>query len=661
MIVSVTITDNREDEIAGAIRSVVDHVDRVLLVDTGVTDRTLERAREVAGSKLHIAKHAWTDDFSAARNTGFKIAESLGADWTLIVDSDERIDFGTVNLRKALKRLREDVVLVESDDGSYPKEKIIRARRGARYIGPAHEALIGKARGTLRGIVFSELPKTNAQLTRKFVRDVQLLEAYIVEHPNDPRWHLYLGMSYEGLGRHELAAAAYEKCVVLRKTGTEAAWSAFKQAEQLCAVGRYGAAVQAAAQGLGADATSAECAWIAADASLKHGFKDRAVAWARMAEAIGHYKGCGQERLYFRHLPALYELPYDVLRSALSHPAQISEAHLNYHSAKRARIRANTRFGDDLDRLGVVRSIPENIRLDAREMLRPGPLNAACPSADAVKIRFTPPNGYLPTNPGICAHDGELWCVVRTVNYSMDGRHYVVHDPNRIVRTENYLGRLKLDGELVAPRLMRDLDSSSRTASQVVGYEDVRLVSVKGRSGDALAGSATTCDRSDHGPRIVRLHLSARGDVKRSDLQPSNQRCEKNWMPLSVDGKFTWIYSLDPTAILPGPLRRCPLALDHLRGGAAISFGSGYLCVAHETIDEPEGRIYLHRFVRLDKKFNVTAVSPAWVFASHGIEFCAGLARVGKKLVISYGIKDREAWIMKVDVKEVEAMKWITP
>lgn len=659
MIVSVTITDNREDEIAGALQSVVDHVDRVLIVDTGITDRTIERAKEVAGPKLAVTAHTWID-FSSARNAGFEAAEMAGADWVLIVDSDERIDFGKTDLRKALRNAREDVLFIESDgDDSYPKEKLVRARRGVRFVGPTHEALIGGSRGLLRDPTFRELPKTAAQLAHKLTRDLQLLGAYSAEHPGDPRWHHYLGMTYEGLGRPEEAAAAYGRCVALRKTGVEAGWSAFKQAEQLCAAERYGAAVQAAARGLGADATSAECAWIAASASLKRGLKDQAVAWARMAASIGYYSGGGAERLYFRHLPALYELPYDVLRSALGHPTQAAEATRDFHATKRARMRASTRFGDDIDRIGVVRSVPEGIRYDAREMLRPDPLRARCPSAEHIRIQFDPPNGYLPTNPSICVHDGALWCVVRTVNYSMDGRHYIVHDPKRIVRTENYLGRLKLDGTFVEPRLMRDFDTSPRAPSQVVGYEDMRLVSVDGR----LTGSATVCDRGAQGPRVARLHLTSKMDVGEVEVQPSNQRCEKNWMPLDVDGEFTWIYSLDPTAILSktGPLRKCPLALDHLRGGAAIPIRSGYLCVAHEAIDEPEGRIYLHRFVKLDKKFNVTAVSPAWVFAGHGIEFCAGLAYFEGRLVLSYGIKDREAWIMKVDVDEVAAMKWITP
>ena len=63
----------------------------------------------------------------------------------------------------------------------------------------------------------------------------------------------------------------------------------------------------------------------------------------------------------------------------------------------------------------------------------------------------------------------------------------------------------------------------------------------------------------------------------------------------------------------------------------------------------------------LDKKFNVTAVSASWVFAHHGIEFCPGLAHRRGQIVLSYGIDDREAWVTRLDAKDVENMRWITP
>ena len=227
------------------------------------------------------------------------------------------------------------------------------------------------------------------------------------------------------------------------------------------------------------------------------------------------------------------------------------------------------------------------------------------------------------------------------------------------MRTENYLGKLKPDGEFVEPRLMADLDTSPRQTSRIVGYEDIRLVSIKATRGNVLAGSATVCDRDASRRQMARLEFDINGDVRRATVQQTNQLHEKNWMPLSVDGEFTWIYSLDPTAVIPGPLRKCPFALEHLRGGAAIPFEDGYLCVAHEVIESDDGRIYLHRFVRLNELFEVASVSPAWIFAHYGIEFCAGLAQIGEEIVLSYGIDDREAWIARMDVKSLEAIDWI--
>ncbi len=662
MIVSVTVTDNREDQIADAIRSVVAHVDRVLIVDTGATDRTIERAREIAGDKLTVTAHRWVD-FSVARNAGLDAAAELGAKWIVIVDSDERVDFGATSLRRTLARTRSDVLLIESDDGFYPKEKILRASAGTRFFGPTHEALIGGSRAILRGTTFRELPKTDEQLDRKYRRDLELLTSFVEEHPNDARWHYYLGVTLEGLDRLEEAAEAYGRCARLRKTGHEGAWASFKQAELLVLLERFEEAIAAAAFGMGANPTFAECPWIAAEAALKLGKSDQAIAWARIAESVGHYKGQITERMFFRYLPALYELPYEILREALPDQAGRERADMDFRAAQLARVRAIDRIGEhDLDWISVSRTVPESNRYEARAILRPPKLSHFCKSARATKIRFEPPGGRIPTNPSVCRHLGETWCVVRAVNYSMSGRHYTVHDPKGVVRTENYLGRLLPNGDLVDPTPMLDLCPSDRFPSQVVGYEDIRLVSIKSKKKSILTGSATVCDRDPEGRRLIaRLHLSSDGDVTRSEVQPSNQLNEKNWMPLSVGGELTWIYSLDPTAILPGPLWESPLALDHLRGGAAIKFGDGYLCVVHEVIDSaPGGRIYLHRFVRLDNRFRVTGVSPSWVFAHHGVEFCAGLTREGSELVLSYGIEDREAWITRVAAEEVEAMKWIT-
>jgi hypothetical protein len=660
VIASVTIADSREREIADAVASVAPHVDRVLLVDTGATDRTVDLAREVAGKKLAVTTHDWVD-FSTARNAALDFARGLSADWVIVVDSDERLHLGAVDLRAELSLARVDVLLVDADDGSYPKEKVIRAAADVRYVGPTHECLVGGTRETLRGVTFSELPKTEEQVRRKCARDVEILTECVSGcEAEDPRWWFYLGLALEGVGDRPGAAKAFGRCAKLRKTGHEAAWAGYKQAEQLHLLGEHAKAIRAAARGLGADPTYAECAWVAAESAAKLGAREQVVAWARIAEAVGRHRGCGVDRPHFRHLPALYELPYDVLRAALPEAPARARADLEYQAALQARLRAVAGIGErDADWVSVSRSTSAAAREAARSMLRPPPIGSSCPSARATRIRFDPPGGRVPMNPSVCWHDGQLWCVVRAVNYSLGkDRQYAVHDPRGVVRSDNYLGVLEPDGRLSDPALMEDFDPADRYPSGIVGYEDVRLVSVDGD----LTASATVCDRDPGGRRLVaRLHIDDDGDVARADVQPSNQLHEKNWMPLSVGGQLTWIYSLDPTAVLPGPLRDCPLALDHLRGGAAIAHEGGYLCVTHEVIYAADGRVYLHRFVRLDADWRVTGVTPAWVFAHHGVEFCAGMARDSDQILLTYGVEDREAWVLRVDVRDVGEMRWISP
>jgi predicted GH43/DUF377 family glycosyl hydrolase len=359
------------------------------------------------------------------------------------------------------------------------------------------------------------------------------------------------------------------------------------------------------------------------------------------------------DRLFLKYLPAFYELPYRVLREALPDEVGRDNAARDFHEAKLARL--GVIDATELEQLSVTREVSAFDRAEARLMLRPRTLTQICPSTRAAPIQFKSPNGWAAMNPSVCAHEGELWCVIRTTNYTVRGRKYTA--PDGIIRTENYLGRLLKDGRLIDATCMRDLDNSPRCESKVFGYEDVRLVSVDG----TLAGSATVYDRVQDKIRIVKLKLGY-GDVLWAEVQPSNQPYEKNWMPLALNGAFAWIYSLDPTAVLPGPLHGCPFALDHVRGGAATEFEDGYLCVTHEVVDdEPESRIYLHRFVRLDREFHVLEVTPTWVFAHHGIEFCAGIAVEGTHLVLSYGLRDKEAWVARVNISEIHEMPWIVP
>ncbi|HKO50322.1 MAG TPA: glycosyltransferase [Polyangiaceae bacterium] len=319
-IVSTTLTGNNEAIIEDALRSVVDWVDACLVVDTGATDQSLQRARVVAGDKLLEKRLEWRNDFAAARNFCLDAATELGFDWAVTLDTDERLDLGGVQLRSELERATEGVLYVGDVGHNYVKERFFRLPMSERWSGPTHEAFAAYKVGcrTLDGVTFSELAKSPEDYQRKFRRDAQALASHAAANPSDPRWHFYLGESYRNLREHEQAVAAYDRCAALRGWNEESAWACYRAAECLCALNRYEEALERLTTGLARHAGIAELAWLAGFVCYQLGRDAQAVYWAQLAIVHGCFRGDERTiaRIGFRDPVGLWEGPYDVLRWA---------------------------------------------------------------------------------------------------------------------------------------------------------------------------------------------------------------------------------------------------------------------------------------------------------------------------------------------------------
>ncbi len=321
-LVSTTLTGNNEDVIGEAIASVVDWVDVVLVVDTGVTDRSLEIAREIAKEKYVERKFPWVDDFSAARNFALDAAREVGGDWALIIDTDETIDrSGGDDIATVLANATVPHFMVFDATRTYSKPRFFKLPTASRFHGPTHEAYptTEHDQRTLEGYVFHEKTKTPERLRAKFERDARVLRAYTGKHPNQPRWFYYLGDALQSLGRTREAITAYEACAALRGWNEESSWACYRAAECWCVLGEHGRAVDACVTGLACHPGIGELAWLAGFASYRAGKMHDAVWWSRTAIALGCFRGCGAQvvRISFRNPTALWEGPYDVLRFAL--------------------------------------------------------------------------------------------------------------------------------------------------------------------------------------------------------------------------------------------------------------------------------------------------------------------------------------------------------
>ena len=146
---------------------------------------------------------------------------------------------------------------------------------------------------------------------------------------------------------------------------------------------------------------------------------------------------------------------------------------------------------------------------------------------------------------------------------------------------------------------------------------------------------------------------------------PFDLLIEKNWMPLAHNegSSIQFIHTVSPTVTLTIPLddesstevrsNPGPADLTSDRGGSQlIELENGhYLAVTHSTYLFP-ARYYSQRlilFEKIETGFQVVSYSRPFVFKNNfDVEFASGIALVGGHVLISFGVRDLEAWICKM-------------
>ncbi len=326
-LVSLTLSGNNESIIADALKSAVDYCDAMILIDTGITDNTIEVARSIAGEKLVVKKYKWINNFSDARNFALRCAAEENADWAMMLDTDERMVPNGEDFRQLLENSSKmerspGVIMVHVIDKSYCKERFFKVPVVEEYQGPTHETFPGYKVGALITTQgrFTELAKTPEQYEHKFRRDYDILKEHTKQNPNDPRWFYYLGDTCKNLGNLREAIDAYEACFKLNGWDEESAWSCFRAAECHIALKEIQKALESCAKGLARHPALPELYWLAGWCEYNLGKFHKAEYWAKIAIAVGFHEGFGSKvpRIGFRLPLGQYDGPYDVLKWALT-------------------------------------------------------------------------------------------------------------------------------------------------------------------------------------------------------------------------------------------------------------------------------------------------------------------------------------------------------
>ncbi|MFE4570442.1 tetratricopeptide repeat-containing glycosyltransferase family 2 protein [Paenibacillus chitinolyticus] len=141
------IVKNEEDHIGRCLASVADLVDEIIIVDTGSTDRTVPIVREYTDRVHHFR---WIDDFAAARNYSFSLAEK---EYILWLDADDVFEEpDRIKLASLIKTLEPSVDAVNmvynlafdefgQVSASIRRNRLVKRSCGFLWHGPVHEYL----------------------------------------------------------------------------------------------------------------------------------------------------------------------------------------------------------------------------------------------------------------------------------------------------------------------------------------------------------------------------------------------------------------------------------------------------------------------------------------------------------------------------------------
>ena len=182
--------------------------DEIVIVDTGSTDASIAIA-QACGAR--VLQREWEHDFSAARNAGLSNAKT---DWILILDADECLQTPLTKLKQILSETTAQAFTVSINSwlGTKPEDRVnhsvvrlFRNKQGYSFSGRIHEAVdssIINKHGT-SAISSSEIEITHfgylpeiMNRKQKILRNEQLLQLTIAEHPEDPFHSYNLAVTY---------------------------------------------------------------------------------------------------------------------------------------------------------------------------------------------------------------------------------------------------------------------------------------------------------------------------------------------------------------------------------------------------------------------------------------------------------------------------------
>jgi len=188
------------------------HIQRWCIVDTGSTDGTQDKIRELlADIPGGLHERPWKN-FAFNRNQALELAKQ-GGGFALFLDADD-----VLSVDEGSKRPIEDSAFLTIHTGEamrFQRVGIVNLAKPWHWEGAVHEYLSCEVPATLEILdgwhVHSISDSARNKGGGKFLRDIEMLKAELAEQPDNTRTVFYLAQSYRDAGMPEAALPLYER------------------------------------------------------------------------------------------------------------------------------------------------------------------------------------------------------------------------------------------------------------------------------------------------------------------------------------------------------------------------------------------------------------------------------------------------------------------
>ena len=207
-----TIVKNESHCILTMLESAIKISDAIVIADTGSTDGTQDLIRKF-GEENNIPTYVFErpfDDFENSRNFGMQkardVVKELGWNendcWTWWCDADETI---IVDSKFDKNQFKNDLYMMNTFIGQmkYTRNTFARVSKPFKWYGPIHEFIICDDKNITSGLaenVHVDVKMIGASwqgnIPTKYLSHAHILEKYINENRQDPRWIFYTAQSY---------------------------------------------------------------------------------------------------------------------------------------------------------------------------------------------------------------------------------------------------------------------------------------------------------------------------------------------------------------------------------------------------------------------------------------------------------------------------------